>query len=172
MSCPPLSCSHHQCSFKKQTDIFRFSASMSFLCCKILNHDMWHTALHTTQTALLLLSLSPTKMYRNSHYLLQLHQVARHSNVVLAQYLNEVQNCLIELTFSCPPTNTPIPPSLLTKKPFHVIVLFSIPGTLPSPCLLILLASPLSSLSLSNIRNWDSHKLQTLFLGFILLKCL
>lgn len=76
--------------------------------------------------------LSPLCM--KGHYLLRRYQMATHGNVILAQQLEEVQNCLTGLTFSCASTNTPIPSSLQhTKKPLYVIILVSIPATFSIP---------------------------------------
>lgn len=64
---------------------------------------------------------------------------------ILARHLGEVQNCLIVLTSTCSPPTCPSHHRYLKKRPLYVIALFSIPGTLISPYLLILLTSSLSS---------------------------
>lgn len=130
-------------------------------------HDMLHCTLSMLLSPLSPLSPPCTK----GHCLLQWYQMARHGNVILAQQLEEVQNCLTGLTFSCPSANTPIPPSLQHTK-CHCTSLPCFPYLEPSPYRLTLLTSPLSYFSLSNTRNGGSQKLETPFLGFILLKCL
>lgn len=117
-----------------------------------------------------LLPLSPAKICRKGHHLLRclrsvtLYQTARHSNV--AQLLDKVQNCLTESHLPIPSL---MPPSQLIKKPLCVIVLFSLPGPTPSPHLLTLLSSSLSSFALSNIRKGSCCELEIPFLDLELI---
>lgn len=133
-----------------------------------MTHDMHCPPL----TLFPLLPLSPAKICRKGHRLLRclrsvtLYQTARHSNVILAQLLDEVQNCLTELHLPIPSL---MPPSQLIKKPFYAIVLLSLPGTLPPPHLLTLLTSSLSSFALSNIRKGGCQELEIPFLDLELI---